>query len=87
MSLISALLTTRVISYTNLKEHYGESVSWGGLEDAVAFESLTASLTGELGKNWRAAEGDTFRERIRHIISDPIEKLRMKLMSRYAVGK
>ena len=66
-----------------LAEHYGESVSWGGLEDAVALEGLAASLTGELGENWRAAEGDTFRERIRHIITDPIEKLGMKLMSRY----
>ncbi|MYC78710.1 hypothetical protein F4X10_23330 [Candidatus Poribacteria bacterium] len=77
-----------IVDYTShliyqLEEHYGESVSWGGLEDAVALEGLATSLTGELGKNWRAAEGDTFRERIRHIISDPIEKLGMKLISRY----
>lgn len=77
-----------IVDYTShiiyqLEEHYGESVSWGGLEDAVALEGLDASLTGELGKNWRAAEGDTFRERIRHMITDPIEKLGMKLMSRY----
>ena len=76
-----------IVDYTShiiyqLEEHYGESVSWGGLEDAVALEGL-ASLTGELGKNWRAVEGDTFRERIRHIITDPIENLGMKLMSRY----
>lgn len=77
-----------IVDYTShiiyqLEEHYGESVSWGGLEDAVALEGLAASLTGELGKNWRAAEGDTFRERIRHIITDPIENLGMKLISRY----
>ncbi|MXV83067.1 hypothetical protein F4X88_17380 [Candidatus Poribacteria bacterium] len=77
-----------IVDYTShiiyqLKEHYGESVSWGGLEDAVALEGLAASLTGELGKNWRAAEGDTFRERIRHVITDPIENLGMKLISRY----
>ena len=77
-----------IVDYTShiiyqLEEHYGKSVSWGGLEDAVALEGLAASLTGELGKNWRAAEGDTFRERIRHIISDPIENLGVKLMSRY----
>ena len=79
-----------IVDYTShiiyqLEEHYGESVLWGDLEDAVAFEGLAASLTGELGKNWRAAEGDTFRERIRHIITDPIENLGMKLMSRYAL--
>ena len=79
-----------IVDYTShliyqLEEHYGESVSWGGLEDAVALEGLATSLTGELGKNWRAAEGDTFRERIRHIITDPIENLGMKLMSRYAL--
>ena len=77
-----------IVDYTShiiyqLVEHYGESVLWGNLENAVAFESLAASLTGELGKNWRAAEGDTFRERIRHMISDPIENLGMKVMSRY----
>lgn len=79
-----------IVDYTShiiyqLEEHYGESVSWGGLEDAVALEGLAASLTGELGKKWRAAEGNTFRERIRYIITDPIEKLGMKLMSRYAL--
>ena len=77
-----------IVEYTSdiiyqLEEHYGESVLWGDLEDAVALEGLTASLTGQLGRNWHAAEGDTFRERIRHIITDPIEKLGMKLVSRY----
>lgn len=92
-TLVDILIERNVIDFSTvdytshiiyqLEEHYGESVSWGGLEDAVALEGLAASLTGELGKNWRAAEGDTFRERIRHIITDPIENLGMKLMSRY----
>ena len=56
---------------------------WSHLEDAVAFEGLTASLTGELGESWRAAEGDTFRERIRQIITDPIENLGMRVVTRY----
>ena len=76
------------VGYTNhiiyqLEEHYGESVLYGGLEDAVAFETLTAFLTGELGKNWRAAKGDTFQERIQQIITDPIEKLGMKVVTRH----
>ena len=92
-TLVDILIERNVIDFSTvdytshiiyqLEEHYEESVSWGGLEDAVALEGLAASLTGELGKNWRAAEGDTFRERIRHIISDPIENLGVKLMSRY----
>ena len=62
------------ISYTNLKNT--KSVSWGDLEDAVALEGLTASLTGQLRKNWHYR--GTFRERI--MITDPVEKLGMKLM-------
>lgn len=77
-----------IVDYTSdiiyqLEEHYGDSVLWGDLEDAVALEGLAATLTGQLGKNWRAADGDTFRERIRHVITDPIEKLGLELMSRY----
>lgn len=77
-----------LVGYTShiiyqLEEHYGESVLYGGLEDAVAFEGLTAFLTGELGKNWRAAKGDTFQERIQQIITDPIEKLGMKVVTRH----
>ena len=77
-----------IVDYTShiiyqLEERYGESVLWGDLEDAVAFEGLTASLTGELGENWHAAEGKTFRERVRHIITDPIGKLGMKVVTRY----
>ena len=77
-----------IVDYTSdiiyqLEEHYGKSVSWGDLEDAVALEGLTASLTGQLRKNWHTAEGGTFRERIQHMITDPVEKLGMKLMCRY----
>ena len=77
-----------IVDYTDdiidqLIEHYGESMVWGPLEDAVAFEGLAASLTGEMGRDWRAAEGDTFRERIRHIITDPIENLGVKVVTRY----
>ena len=66
-----------------LIEHYGDSMVWSHLEDAVAFEGLNTSLTGELSENWRASKGDTFQERIRHIITDPIEKLELKMVSRY----
>ena len=77
-----------IVDYTShvmdqLSEHYGESVLWGDLEDAVAFEGLTISLTGELGKNWRTAKGGTVRERIRHIIAEAIKQLRLKVISRY----
>ena len=77
-----------IVDYTDdiidqLIEHYGESMVWGPLEDAVVFEGLAASLTGEMGRDWRAAEGGTFRERIRHIITDPIESLGMKVVTRY----
>lgn len=40
-------------------------------------------MTGELGKNWRAAKGDIFQERIQQIITDPIEKLGMKVVTRH----
>ena len=77
-----------IVDYTSdiqdqLREHYGESVLSGNLEDAVAFEGLNASLTGELGEKLRTAKGDTFRERIRHIITDPIEKLGLKMTNCY----
>ena len=92
-TLVDILIERNVIDFSTvdytshivyqLEEHYGESVLWGDLEDVVALEGLTASLTGELGKNWRASKGDTFWERIRHIITDPIEKLGMKVVTRY----
>lgn len=77
-----------IVDYTDdiidqLIEHYGESMVWTYLEDAVAFEELAASLTGKMERYWRAAEGGTFRERIRHIITDRIENLGMKVVTRY----
>ena len=77
-----------IVDYTDdiidqLIEHYGESMVWAHLEDAVAFEGLAASLTGKMESDWRAAEGITFRERIRHIITDRIENLGMRVVTRY----
>ena len=77
-----------IVDYTDdiidqLIEHYGESMVWDHLEDAVAFEGLAASLTGKMERDWRAAEGGTFRERIRQIITDPIENLGMRIVTRY----
>ena len=77
-----------IVDYTDdiidqLIEHYGESMVWTHLEDAVAFEGLAASLTGKMERDWRAAEGGTFRERIRYIITDRIENLGMKVVTRY----
>ena len=66
-----------------LEEHYGESVLYGGLENAITFEGLSASLRGELGSVWRASKGDVFFKRVRHIIADPIEKLGMKAVTRH----
>lgn len=92
-TLVDTLIKRNVIDFStvnytsdvinDLSEHYGESVLWGDLEDAVAFEGLTISLTGELGKNWRTAKGGTVRERIRHIIAEAIKQLRLKVISRY----
>ena len=70
---------TRHIIY-QLEEHYGEFMVWSRLEDAVAFEGLAASLTGELGENWRASKGYTFRERILYMITAPIESLGLKVV-------
>ena len=93
-TLVDTLIERNVIDFSTvdytsdiqyqLRERYGESILWdNSLTDAVAIEVLTASLTGELGKNWRAAEGSTFRERIRHIITDRIENLGMRVVTRY----
>ena len=77
------------VNYTSdikdqLTERYGEFIVWdGSLENAVAFEVLTDSLTGELGTNWRASESDTFQERIRDVIAKLIGKLGLKVVSRY----
>ncbi len=77
-----------IVDYTShiidqLSEHYGESALWGDFAGAVALEGLTASLTGELGKDWRTAKGDTFREKIQHIITEAIKELELKVVSRY----
>lgn len=77
------------VNYTSdikdqLTERYGEFIVWdGSLENAVAFEVLTDSLTGELGTNWRASESDTFQERIRDVIAKLIGKLGLKVVLRY----
>ena len=70
---------TRHVIY-QLEEHYGEPALWQ-LEDAVALEGLGASLTGELGRNWRTSKASTFRERIQHLITEPIEDLGMKVIA------
>ena len=96
-TLVDTLIERNVIDFSTvdytshiiyqLGEHYGESVLWGDLENAVAIEGLGASLAGELGEKWRASEGNTFRDRLRHIISDPIEKIGMKVITRYELVK
>ena len=73
------------VNYTSdvindLIDHYGESVLCGGLPDAIICESLDASLTEELGRSWRASKGDTFRERVLHMIAEPIESLGLKVV-------
>jgi type II restriction enzyme len=82
-----------IVDYTSdikyqLKEHYGESILWDdSLEELVVLEGLELSLTGELGRSWRASDGGTFQDRIRHVITDPIEKLGMKVVTRYELVK
>ncbi len=92
-TLVDTLITRNVIDFSivdytddiidQLIEHYGESMVWTHLEDAVAFEGLAASLTGKMERDWRAAEGGTFRERIRHIITDRIENLGVRVVNHY----
>ena len=92
-TLVDILIERNVIDFSivddthdvmdQLSEHYGESALWGDLAGAVALEGLTACLTGELGKDWRTAKGSTFRERIRHIITEAIKELELKVISRY----
>lgn len=74
------------VSYTShirhqLEEHYGESVLYGGLPDAVICESLDACLTGELGRNCRTYKGNTFRERILNLITMQIASLGLKTVN------
>ena len=89
-TLVDTLIERNVIDFStvnytsdvrdDLIEHYGESVLCGGLPDAVICESLDTSLTGELGENWSASKGNTFRERILHMIAAPIELLGLKVV-------
>ena len=64
----------------DLVQYYGESVLCGGLPDAVICDTLDTSLTGELGKSWRISKGDSFRERVLHMITVPIELLGLKVV-------
>ena len=68
-----------------LIEHYGDSMVWTHLEDAVVFEGLDVTLIGELGKSWRSSTGITFRERIRNMIDAPIEALGLKVIEMRAL--
>ena len=89
----SNVIDFSIVDYTSdikyqLKEHYGESILWdNSLEELVVLEGLELSLTGELGRSWRASNRDTFQDRIRHVITDPIEKLGMKVVTRYELVK
>ncbi|GEM_PF-1389227 len=96
-TLVDTLIERNVIDFdrvdytrhiiNQLEEHYGESALWGDFEGAVALEGLMASLTGELGKNWRASDNNTFQERIRDVIAALIEKLGLKVVLRYDLVK
>ena len=92
-TLVNILIERNVIDFSvvddtrdvmdQLSDHYGESALWGDLAGTVALEGLTISLTDELGKNWRTAKGSTFRERIRHIITEAAKALDLKVISCY----
>jgi type II restriction enzyme len=82
-----------IVDYTSdvmdqLSEHYGESILWdNSLEELVVLEGLELSLTGELGRSWRASDNNTFQERIRDVIAGLIEKLGLKVVLRYDLVK
>ena len=96
-TLVNTLIERNIIDFTTvdytsdikyqLEEHYGDAVVWPDLEDAVACEGLDIFLAGELAESWDAAFGDAFIERIRHVITDPIEKLGMTVITRYELVK
>ena len=97
-TLVDTLIERNVIDFSTidytsdikyqLEERYGESILWDdSLEDAVAVEVLTASLTGKLGENWSASENNTFQERIRDVIAKLIGKLGLKVVLRYDLVK
>ena len=77
----------RVASYTShvmndLVEHYGEVVLCGGLEEAVILEEVGPELREADVLRWRALKGKRFEERIQHLLTDPIEALGIKVISR-----
>ena len=69
-TLVDTLIERNVIDFSTvdytshiiyqLGEHYGESMVWSRLEDAVAFEGLAASLTGEIGRKLACFQGIHF---------------------------
>lgn len=89
-TLVAPLIERNIIDFStvnytsdvmdDLIDHYGESVLCGGLPDAVICESLDASLMGEIRRSWRASKGNTFRERVLHMIAAPIESLGLKVV-------
>ena len=89
----SNIIDFSVVDYTSdvkyqLQKHYGESILWdNSLEELVVLEGLELSLTEELGRRWRASDGNTFQDWIRHVITDPLEKLGMKVVTRYELVK
>lgn len=89
----SNVIDFSIVDYTDdikyqLKEHYGESILWdNSLEELVVLEGLELSLTGELGRSWRASDNNTFQERIRDVIAGLIEKLGLRVVLRYDLVK
>ncbi len=89
----SSVIDFSIVDYTDdikyqLKEHYGESILWdNSLEELVVLEGLELSLTGELGRSWRASDNNTFQERIRDVIAGLIEKLGLRVVLRYDLVK
>lgn len=89
-TLVDTLIERNVVDFSTvdytshiidqLIEHYGDSMVWTHLEDAVVFEELDVALTGNLGRSWRASKGKTFRERIQDMIVVPIESLGLKMI-------
>lgn len=87
---VNTLIERNVIDFTTvdytshiiyqLSEHYGEEILCGGLEEAIVFEGLDASLTGELGRSWHNSKGSSFCERIREMIDTPIKSLGLKVV-------
>lgn len=94
-TLVDTLIKRNIIDFSSVEytsdiidqliEHYGHSMVWIYLEDAVVIEELDVALTGELGRSWRASTGKTFRERIQDMIAIPIESLGLKVIESRAL--